>query len=67
MDQALQPDPYEGSTRRWETDAELMRVELAAHDAVLRTAIELALPVRKGVGTGEAELRGEDYFGPALT
>ena len=77
-----------------------MRVELAAHDAVLRTAIEshggwlfkhtgdgacaafssataavasaveaqreLALPVRMGVGTGEAELRGEDYFGPAL-
>ncbi len=30
----------EGSTRRWEADAEAMRVALAAHDAVLRTAIE---------------------------
>ena len=26
----------------------------------------LGLPVRMGVATGEAELRGEDYFGPAL-
>ena len=26
----------------------------------------LALPVRMGIATGEAELRGEDYFGPAL-
>ena len=30
----------EGSTRRWEADAEGMRVALAAHDEVLRTAIE---------------------------
>jgi predicted ATPase/class 3 adenylate cyclase len=30
----------EGSTRRWETDAELMRKALAAHDEVLRSAIE---------------------------
>ena len=30
----------EGSTRRWEADAEAMRVALAAHDEVLRTAIE---------------------------
>ncbi|HUO40484.1 MAG TPA: adenylate/guanylate cyclase domain-containing protein, partial [Mycobacterium sp.] len=30
----------EGSTRRWETDAEGMRVALAAHDEVLRKAIE---------------------------
>jgi class 3 adenylate cyclase len=30
----------EGSTRRWETDAELMRKALAAHDGVLRSAIE---------------------------
>src|ERR1700692_2283808 len=30
----------EGSTRRWETDADGMRVALAAHDEVLRTAIE---------------------------
>ena len=30
----------EGSTRRWEADAEEMRMALAAHDEVLRTAIE---------------------------
>src|ERR1700753_1967395 len=30
----------EGSTRRWEADAEGMRVALAAHDEVLRGAIE---------------------------
>jgi predicted ATPase/class 3 adenylate cyclase len=30
----------EGSTRRWESDAASMRVALAAHDEVLRSAIE---------------------------
>ena len=30
----------EGSTRRWENDADGMRAALAAHDAVLRSAIE---------------------------
>jgi predicted ATPase/class 3 adenylate cyclase len=30
----------EGSTRRWENDADAMRAALAAHDNVLRTAIE---------------------------
>ena len=30
----------EGSTRRWEADADLMRAALAAHDDVLRSAIE---------------------------
>ncbi|MGH3848081.1 MAG: adenylate/guanylate cyclase domain-containing protein, partial [Pseudonocardiaceae bacterium] len=30
----------EGSTRRWEADADEMRVALAAHDAALRRAIE---------------------------
>ena len=30
----------EGSTRRWETDAESMRSALTAHDEVLRSAIE---------------------------
>ncbi len=30
----------EGSTRRWEADADAMRVALAAHDEVLRAAIE---------------------------
>jgi class 3 adenylate cyclase len=30
----------EGSTRRWEKDADGMRVALAAHDEVLRKAIE---------------------------
>jgi predicted ATPase/class 3 adenylate cyclase len=90
----------EGSTRRWETDAEGMRIALAAHDEVLCTAIEahggfmfkhtgdgvcaafasprsavdaavtaqraLELPVRMGIATGEAELRGADYFGAVL-
>src|ERR1700753_1521189 len=90
----------EGSTRRWETDADAMRAALAAHDEVLRTAIEghggwlfnptgagvcavfaspgsavdaavaaqraLELPVRMGIATGEAELRGADYFGAVL-
>jgi predicted ATPase/class 3 adenylate cyclase len=90
----------EGSTRRWETDADGMRIALAAHDKVLRAAIEahggflfkhtgdgvcaafaspksavdaavaaqraLELPVRMGLATGEAELRGSDYFGTVL-
>ena len=77
-----------------------MRVALAAHDKVLRRAIEahggwlfkhtgdgvcaafasprsavdaavaaqqaLELPVRMGITTGEAELRGADYFGAVL-
>jgi len=30
----------EGSTRRWEADADVMRIALAAHDEVLRAAIE---------------------------
>jgi class 3 adenylate cyclase len=30
----------EGSTRRWESDADAMRSALVAHDKVLRTAIE---------------------------
>jgi predicted ATPase/class 3 adenylate cyclase len=30
----------EGSTRRWETDAQAMRAALVVHDKVLRTAIE---------------------------
>jgi class 3 adenylate cyclase len=30
----------EGSTRRWEADAQSMRAALVAHDEVLRTAIE---------------------------
>jgi len=90
----------EGSTRRWEADAEGMRVALAAHDEVLLKAIEahggwlfkhtgdgvcaafasprsavdaavaaqraLELPVRMGIATGEAEVRGADYFGAVL-
>ena len=77
-----------------------MRAALAAHDEVLRAAIEahggwlfkhtgdgvcaafasprsavdaavaaqraLELPVRMGIATGEAELRGADYFGAVL-
>ncbi len=90
----------EGSTQRWEADANAMRAALAAHDDVLRAAIEahggfmfkhtgdgvcaafasprsavdaavaaqrvLELPVRMGIATGEAELRGVDYFGAVL-
>src|SRR6476620_11145745 len=90
----------EGSTRRWEADADGMRLALAAHDDILRDAVEahggwlfkhtgdgvcaafaspqpavdaaiaaqraLELPVRMGIATGEAELRGADYFGPPL-
>ena len=90
----------EGSTRLWEADPEAMRVGLAEHDEVLRSAVEgrggwlfkhtgdggcaafgsaahtvaaavdaqrrLGLPVRMGVGSGTAELSGNDYFGPAL-
>jgi predicted ATPase len=90
----------EGSTRRWEADADAMRVALEAHNKVLREAIDandgsvfnytgdgmcavfasprsavdaavdaqraLELPVRMGIATGEAELRGDDYFGTVL-
>ena len=90
----------EGSTRRWENEAEGMRAALAADDEVLRAAIEahggwlfkhtgdgvcaafatprcavdaavaaqrrLQLPVRMGIATGEAELRGAGYFGAVL-
>ena len=90
----------EGSTRRWEADADGMRAALAAHDRVLRNTIEahggwlfkhtgdgvvaafasprcavdaavaaqraLELPVRMGIATGEAQLRGADYFGAVL-
>ncbi len=90
----------EGSTRRWEADPEGMRASLAAHDVVLRAAVEahdglvfkhtgdgvcaafglaqaavdaaieaqrrLALPVRMGLTSGEAEAQGGDYFGPTL-
>jgi predicted ATPase/class 3 adenylate cyclase len=90
----------EGSTRRWEADADGMRKALAVHDEALRFAVEahdgwlfkhtgdgvcaafasptsavsaavtaqreLELPVRMGIATGEAELRGTDYFGAVL-
>ena len=91
----------EGSTRRWEADADAMRPALETHDRVLREAIEahegwlfkhtgdgvcavfaspraavdaavmaqlkLELPVRMGISTGEAELRGRDDFGACST
>ena len=90
----------EGSTRRWETDADGMRAALAAHDDLMREIVDahsgwlfkhtgdgvcaafssprsavdaavaaqraLELPVRMGIATGEAELRGDDYFGAVL-
>jgi predicted ATPase len=90
----------EGSTRRWEADADAMQAALDTHNHVLRESIEahqgsvfnytgdgmcavfasprsavdaaivaqraLELPVRMGIATGEAELRGDDYFGTVL-
>jgi predicted ATPase len=35
-------------------------------DAAIAAQRELALPVRMGIATGEAELRGGDYFGTVL-
>ena len=37
-----------------------------ALDAAVEAQRHLALPVRMGLATGEAELRGEDYFGVVL-
>jgi hypothetical protein len=90
----------EGSTRRWEADADTMRAAVELHNQVLRKTVEahqgqvfnytgdgmgavfssprsavdaavaaqlaLELPVRMGIATGEAELRGADYFGTVL-
>ena len=38
----------------------------AAVDAAVAAQRPLGLPVRMGIATGEAEQRGDDYFGPAL-
>ena len=38
----------------------------AAVDAVVDAQRALELPVRMGIATGEAELRGDDYFGAVL-
>jgi class 3 adenylate cyclase len=90
----------EGSTRRWEADADGMRSALSTHDDMMREIVAdhngrlfkhtgdgvcaafaspraavdaavgaqraLELPVRMGIATGEAELRGDDYFGAVL-
>jgi class 3 adenylate cyclase len=90
----------EGSTRRWEADADAMRAALETHNQTLRDVVKahggqvfnytgdgmcavftsprpavdaaaaaqrvLELPVRMGIATGEAELRGDDYFGTVL-
>lgn len=37
-----------------------------AVDAAVAAQRELGLPVRMGIATGEAQLRGDDYFGPVL-
>ena len=42
----------EGSTRRWESDAEAMRVALAAHDEVLRNAIGASRGNTARIGPG---------------
>ncbi len=38
----------------------------AAIDAAVAAQLALGLPVRMGIATGEAERRGDDYFGPVL-
>ena len=38
----------------------------AAVDAAVAAQLALELPVRMGIATGEAELRGGDYFGTVL-
>ncbi|MGD9619692.1 MAG: adenylate/guanylate cyclase domain-containing protein [Mycolicibacterium sp.] len=38
----------------------------SAVDAAVAAQLALELPVRMGIATGEAEARGEDYFGPVL-
>lgn len=38
----------------------------AAVHAAVSAQLALNLPVRMGISTGEAELRGDDYFGPVL-
>src|SRR4051812_49658326 len=38
----------------------------AAIDAAVQAQQTLGLPVRMGIATGEAERRGDDYFGPVL-
>ena len=38
----------------------------SAVDAAVAAQRALQLPVRMGIATGEAELHGEDYFGPVL-
>src|SRR5207245_9956585 len=38
----------------------------AAVDAAIDAQGSLELPVRMGIATGEAELRGDDYFRPQL-
>src|SRR6201991_3162261 len=38
----------------------------SAVDAAVAAQRTLELPVRMGIGTGEAELRGDDYFGTVL-
>ena len=43
-----------------------VRVPSAAVDAAVAAQRELELPVRMGIATGEAELRGGDYFGAVL-
>ncbi len=38
----------------------------AAIDAAVAAQLTVGLPVRMGIATGEAECRGNDYFGPVL-
>jgi len=63
----------EGSTRRWESDAEAMRAALLAHDKVLRTAMEADVRGERcdrratGVAVACADGVGATDCGPART
>ena len=47
----------EGSTRRWEGDADAMRLALAAHDEVLRGAVEAHVYLLSGHAHASGALR----------
>ena len=47
-------------------DVRCIRLPRSAVDAAIAAQRALELPVRMGIATGEAELRGDDYFGTVL-
>jgi hypothetical protein len=47
---------FEGSARQWETDADAMRAALAAHNVVLRSAIDSLGQIAGVARTSPAEV-----------